>query len=64
MKLCSKCGKLSHYNSYFGAYICEVCGYREPVSKKMYVVPKSASSSVSGRYTRERQAEPELVSRN
>ncbi len=29
MKICPKCGKLTYYNSYFGAYICEDCNWED-----------------------------------
>ncbi len=67
MKLCSKCGKLSYYNSHFGVYICEKCGYREPEittsmqSKKVSVTLRHV---VLGRHSRTRDAERELVPRD
>ncbi len=27
MKVCPNCGKVVGYNSYFGAYICDNCGW-------------------------------------
>jgi len=29
MKMCPKCGRLLSYNSYFGAYICEMCNWED-----------------------------------
>lgn len=72
MKLCSKCGKLSHYNSYFGVYICEKCGYREPertsgLNSRAHVVSRpsgSAASPIAGRYARQKPSDPEMVLRS
>lgn len=29
MKVCPKCGKVIGFNSYFGAYICDECGWED-----------------------------------
>ena len=29
MKVCPKCGKVVDFNSYFGAYICDECGWED-----------------------------------
>ncbi len=29
MKLCEKCNEIVTFNSYFNAYICDHCNYRE-----------------------------------
>ena len=29
MKVCPKCGKVIGFNSYFGAYICNDCGWED-----------------------------------
>lgn len=29
MKVCPKCGKVIGFNSYFGAYICDNCGWED-----------------------------------
>jgi DNA-directed RNA polymerase subunit M/transcription elongation factor TFIIS len=29
MKACPKCGSLAHFNTYFGAYICSKCDWRD-----------------------------------
>jgi len=29
MKVCPDCGKVVDFNSYFGAYICEECGWED-----------------------------------
>jgi len=29
MKLCPNCGKIADYSSYFGAYLCNQCDWRD-----------------------------------
>ena len=31
MKVCPKCGRVIGFNSYFGAYICEECGWEDVI---------------------------------
>lgn len=35
MKVCPHCGKVVFYNSYFGAYICDNCGWEYGIAGKM-----------------------------
>ena len=35
MKICPMCGELLSYNSYFGAYICENCGWEDNTKAKL-----------------------------
>ena len=29
MAICPKCGKIADYNSYFGAYVCNSCSWKD-----------------------------------
>jgi hypothetical protein len=37
MKLCPVCGSLAHLNSWFGAYICEKCGWRDDTLNRLRI---------------------------
>lgn len=34
MKVCPKCGKVIGFNTYFGAYICDNCGWEDDTYNK------------------------------
>lgn len=34
MKVCPKCGKVIGFNLYFGAYICDACGWEDDTYNK------------------------------
>jgi ribosomal protein L37AE/L43A len=60
VKLCPKCGKLAHYNTYFGAYMCDHCGYVE--RPRCYrVVSAGRSEKAEGQTLRETRKEEEKV---
>lgn len=41
MKVCPKCGKVVDFNSYFGAYICDECGWEDNSYSRggFYIIP-------------------------
>lgn len=50
MKVCPKCGKVVGFNSYFGAYICDDCGWEDDTYNQMriqYYAHRSCSVSVT-----------------
>lgn len=40
MKLCPKCGYIADYNYYFGAYICNVCNWKDDSYNKERIEKK------------------------
>jgi ribosomal protein L37AE/L43A len=58
VKLCLKCGKLSHYNTYFGAYMCDDCGYVER-PRHYRVVSVCRFEKAEGQSLRENRKEEE-----
>ena len=40
MKICPKCGGVASYNSYFGAYLCDKCDWREDVSNTIDLISR------------------------
>ncbi|GEM_PF-2038840 len=50
MKVCPKCGKVVGFNSYFGAYICDDCGWEDDTYNQMriqYYAKRSCSVSAT-----------------
>mgnify|MGYP001016436971 CR=1 FL=1 len=49
MKLCPICGKIADYNSYFGAYICNNCSWKDdtPNRKRLAMYHSLSDSSNS-----------------
>ena len=45
MKVCPNCGKVIGFNSYFGAYICEECGWEDDTYNKERIVYFSRKSN-------------------
>ena len=43
MKICKNCGGLATFDSYFGAYICEECGWRDNTYDLERIKKKSQS---------------------
>lgn len=36
IKICSGCGRVVRYNSYFNAYVCVACGHYEEARRNRY----------------------------
>ena len=49
MRVCPKCGKVIGFNSYFGAYICEECGWEDGTynQKNTIFFPKKRSFKIT-----------------
>lgn len=45
MKVCPNCGKVIGFNSYFGAYICEECGWEDDTYNKERILYFSQKSN-------------------
>lgn len=43
MKICPKCGSVASYNSYFGAYLCDKCDWRESMTDKIDLISRQAA---------------------
>ena len=44
MKICTRCGNLTSYNSYFGCYYCTNCGKLDAVKNSLKLNPRSRKS--------------------
>ena len=47
LKLCINCGELVNFNSYFYAYICKKCNYREQLKREKFKTKGVCNEKVS-----------------
>lgn len=52
MKICPKCRSVASYNSYFGAYLCDKCGWRENTTDKIDLISRQAAVDEAKRLMR------------
>lgn len=52
MKICPKCRSVAPYNSYFGAYLCDKCDWRENTTDKIDLISRQAAIDEAKRLMR------------